>query len=165
MQSMDQVKQKIVINARKKLEKDVNRTENYKDFLQSLANSLCPVCKSPLEIIEAKEDENSFEYKYKCGHGWIGITIKEEIKLHESLGIKQRGAAGGKWVKKIYQGFKSSGDPKLSDGVEEHSVYDRENDWIDKVVKDNKTGKILDEHHEPLTKHKPHIKRKPLTDQ
>lgn len=164
MQNMGQLKEKIVTNARKKLETAQNLPEDYKDHLQSLANSLCPICKSPLEIIEVKGDENSSEYKYECGHGLMGITFKEEIKIHEGIGIKQMGIERRKWVKKMYQGYKSSGNPSLSGGVHEISVYDRENDWIDKVVKDNITGKILDEHHEPLTKHKPHSKMKPLTD-
>lgn len=161
---MNKIKQKIISKAKKQLDaakqKNTKIDEDYIDYLQSLANSLCPICKLPLEIIEAKEDENSFEYKFECGHASAGLTLREEIGIREvSIGLKSRQEGRRKWVQKIFQGHKSSGDPKLSEGVYEVSVYDREKDWIDKIVKDNITGKILDEHHEPLTKHKSHIKR------
>lgn len=159
----NRIKQKIINNAKKQLEiallSNKVLAEDYGDFLRSLANGLCPICKTALEIIEAEESENSFDYEYKCGHGWSGRTFKEEIKFHESIKIKVKQIGVGGWVKKMFQGFKSSDDPKLSEGVNEISVYDYENDWIDKIVKDNKTGDTLDEHHEPLTKHKPHNKR------
>ena len=158
VQNMNKIKQKIITNARKQLDEaqlnKKNIAEDYKIFLQSLANSLCPICKLPLEIIGAKEDENSFSYKYKCGHGWEGRTFKEEIKFRDSIGIKLKQVGRGKWVKKVFQGFKSSGDPKLSEGVDVLLVADVEKNEYHHIVKDNKTGRILHNEHEPLDKHK-----------
>ena len=161
---MIEIKQKIISRAKQQLDapqhKNIKMPEDYRDFLQSLANGLCPICKLPLEIIESKEDENYFEYKFECGHASARMTLREEIKIREvGIGLKSRQEGRRRLVQKIFQGYKSSGDPKLSEGIYEFSLYDRETDWIDKIVKDNKTGRILDEHHEPLTKHKSHIKR------
>ncbi len=47
-----------------------------------------------------------------------------------------------------------SKDSKLSEGVDIQMVIDREKKEYHQIVKDNLTGKIIHEEHEPLDQHK-----------
>ena len=61
--------------------------------------------------------------------------------------------AGIWFSREMFQGYKASGDPNLSDGVDVRMVVDREKNEYHQIVKDNLTGQILHEEHEPLTEH------------
>ena len=54
--------------------------------------------------------------------------------------------------------LKHSRDPKLKgcvgEEVKEERIFDKEKNWKDHVVRDAKTGEILHQEHEPLSKHK-----------
>lgn len=82
------------------------------------------------------------------------ITLTEEVRAKESLGIEQRRFGIKKYIKKIFQGYQTSINKKRHpDGVDRLMNIDREKNWYDEVVKDNTTGKIFREVHEPLSEH------------
>ncbi|MDO9579266.1 MAG: hypothetical protein Q7J06_01680 [Bacteroidales bacterium] len=95
----------------------------------------CEICK--------KETPNLFE-----------INVSDTINFRESIGIKQKRLGFKGFLIKIFQGFKSSGDPNLPQGVDEQMIIDREKNEYHQIVKDNKTGKVLHEEHVPLSQHK-----------
>lgn len=84
----------------------------------------------------------------------IKINFSETIKIHDSLGIVQKRVGLKRFLRKVFSGWKPSGDPKLSEGVNVKMMVNRENNKYDQIVKDAKTGKVLHEEHEPLTEHK-----------
>jgi len=126
---------------------------DYEAFLSVLAAGKCPNCQMELEVMEAEESGNGFRYKYACGHGWQGIMLREHLKVRESLKLKSKKPGFGLLVK-IFQGYKASGDPRLPEGVDIRMVVDREKNEYHQIVKNNLTGHVLHEEHEPLTEHK-----------
>ena len=86
----------------------------------------------------------------------VGLT--EKIKIREFIKLKISQA--GKGVRSIItSGWKPSGDLKnFPEGVLESRVVDREKDEYHQTIKDAKTGKIVEDEHEPLSKHKPKAK-------
>lgn len=82
------------------------------------------------------------------------LELSETITTKESFGVKQKRLGISGWLVQMFQGFKTS--TKFSDGVDLHRKLDREKDWYDEVVRDEKTGKIINECHEPLSKHVGH---------
>lgn len=82
------------------------------------------------------------------------LNLSETVKVGESLGIKQKQSGIKKYIKKMFQGYQSSiNTKKHPEGVERHVSIDRENNWYDETVQDNKTGKIFRDIHEPLSQH------------
>lgn len=162
MDNLEQFKEKIIEKAQGELNRllatGIDIKSDYGVFLESLSNSKCPICKEPLEISEAEENDDGFHFKYKCGHAWRGITIRETMKVHETIKLKQKRRGIGGFIKSIVQGYKPSGDPKLSKGVDVQMVVDREKNEYHQIIKDNETGSILHEEHELLTEHKSKLK-------
>jgi hypothetical protein len=128
-------------------------TPEYENFLRSITNGICPTCSNPIEVISMETDENSFCFNYICGHSWKGITIIEAINIKE-LYIIKIARNGVKWFRKIVQGWKSSGDPKLKHGVDVYMDVNREKNEYHQIVSDHQTKKTLHEEHELLTDHK-----------
>ena len=113
---------------------------------QVVKRKICSVC---------AREKNS-EYCQFCGKKTssnISINISDKIKLRGLFQIKFR-ELGRKVRSIIRSGWKSSGDPLLKDGVYEDRIIDRNKDEYHQVIKDAKTGKILHEEHEKLSKHK-----------
>jgi len=156
-QMNEKIRQKIMHDARQQLEKarlgQVKIAQDYEAFLSALAVGQCPNCQADLQVVEAEESDNGFQYKYACGHGWQGITLRENLKARESLKLKSKKPGFG-LVVKMFQGYKASGDPKLPEGVDVRMVVDREKNEYHQIVKDNLTGLVLHEEHELLTEHK-----------
>jgi hypothetical protein len=156
-QMNEEIREKIMHDARQQLEKarlgQVKIAPDYEAFLSALAVGQCPKCQTELQVVEVEEGDNGFRYKYACGHGWQGIMLRENLKVRESLKLKSKRPRFG-LVVKMFQGYKASGDPKLSEGVDVRMVVDRENNEYHQIVKDNLTGLILHEEHELLTEHK-----------
>ena len=153
----EEARQKIMHDARQRLEKSrlghAKIAPDYEAFLSSLAVGQWPNCQADLQVIEAEESGNGFRYKYACGHGWQGIMLRENLKVRESLKLKSKRPGFG-LVVKMFQGYKKSGDPRMREGVDVRMVVDREKNEYHQIVKDNLTGQILHEEHEPLTEHK-----------
>ena len=82
------------------------------------------------------------------------VQIKETGRGRESIGIKQKRQGFKGFIKKIFQGYKPSGDSRFSDGVDVQMIIDREKNEYHHIVKDSLTGKIIHEEHEPLDQHK-----------
>lgn len=78
--------------------------------------------------------------------------VKEGIIVHSKT--KQKRKPFKNPIRQMISRRKASGDPRLKDGVQEEITIDQEKDEYHQVVKDAKTGQILHEHHEPLSKHK-----------
>lgn len=98
-------------------------------------NKYCEYCK--------KETGNLFK-----------IVITDTVKVRESICIEQRMTGVKKYFKKVFQGYEPSNNyKKYPEGVEKYQNVDRENNWYDKIVKDNRTGTIIRKIHEPLDKH------------
>jgi len=83
------------------------------------------------------------------------VQITETMRARESIGIKQKRQGFKGFIKKIFQGFKPSGDPQLSQGADVQMIVDKEKNEYHHIVKNNLTGKILHEEHEKLIEHKP----------
>lgn len=82
------------------------------------------------------------------------LAIMETIAAKESIDIGQRRHGIKDWIVKIFQGFKPSMDKdRFPEGIDLHRRLDREKDQYDEIVKDEKTGKIANECHEPLSEH------------
>lgn len=150
-------KQKIISEAKAQLEKatlgQASISEEYKKFLTAIDAGTCPSCGVNLEIVEAEESDDSFRYKYKCGHSWQGFNIRETMKVRETLKLTAKRPGFG-LLKKMVQGFRRSGDvEKFPEGVDVQMVVDRENNEYHHIVKDNKTGQVIHEEHETLTEH------------
>ncbi len=68
-------------------------------------------------------------------------------------GLKRDGLK--KFVKEILQGWFSSANPDLKNGVHMERVIDREKDEYHHVVTDAGTGEVIHDEHELLSQHKP----------
>jgi|WetSurMetagenome_2_1015567.scaffolds.fasta_scaffold526877_1 hypothetical protein len=56
-------------------------------------------------------------------------------------------------IESISNRWKSSGDPKLKNGVREDLIIDRQKNEYHQVVREAKTGEITHEEHQPLREH------------
>ena len=99
----------------------------------------CPMCGSTKKSYERKSSVS------------IGVTIPETRVKQERVGYRR-------FIRQIISRFKSSGDPRLTEGVHEERIIDKEKDEYHQVVKDLKTGHVIHEEHEPLSKHKNKLK-------
>lgn len=153
VREMESYKKELIGIARKQIEESNAISQEYGDFLNSIVNEICPSCKTPLMVIEAKKDEESFCFKYACGHAWKGFTLKDSFSIRELVKIKGVRKGFG-MVRKTIQGWKPSADPKLKNGVEFYMDVNVEKNEYHQIVKDDKTKKVLHEEHEPLTEHK-----------
>lgn len=82
------------------------------------------------------------------------LVLTDTAKASESLGIKQKRPGIKKYIKELFQGYQQSKDQKkYPEGVDRVMSIDRENDWYDEMVKDNKNGKVFRDIHEPLSQH------------
>lgn len=127
---------------------------DYENFLRSVISGICPTCNNPIEVYSLEESDDSFCFNYLCGHSWKGITVKEAINISELIKTKTTRPGFG-WLRKITQGHKQSGDPKLKKGVEVYMDVNREKNEYHQIVANNETKEILHEEHEPLTEHRP----------
>ncbi|MFA6428174.1 MAG: hypothetical protein WCW02_01355 [Candidatus Buchananbacteria bacterium] len=125
----------------------------YERFLRSVIAGVCPSCNNPIEVFDMEKAENSFCFNYICGHSWKGFTIQETISIKELYKIKTARPGFG-WLRKVVQGWKPSGDPKLNKGVDVYMDVNREKNEYHQIVKEHQTENILHEEHEPLTEHK-----------
>ena len=108
----------------------------------------CVVCNTP--------KIGSDRFCKKCNKETNNLFKKEltvNSKMNISLMAKQKRPGFG-LVKKFFQGFKPSKDPKLSDGVDVLMIVDREKNEYHHIVKDNKTGRLIHDEHELLTGHR-----------
>jgi len=76
----------------------------------------------------------------------IGISVSTDMK-HKRPGVKRP------LFESVSNRFKKDKDAKLTNGDREDISIDRVNDKYDQVVKHAKTGKIIHEEHEPLSRH------------
>lgn len=114
--------------------------------------TICSVCE------EMKDENNRFCEKCKKEtSNVVSIIVEDEAVCKEFFGIKQKIMGIKGWAIKASQGFRSSYDKiKFPNGVDLHRRIDRKNNQYDEVIKDEKTGKIINESHEPLSEHVGH---------
>jgi hypothetical protein len=157
VQKTDTWKKELISYANEQLKKSSppngKISPEYERFLKSVAEGICPTCNTPILVMEAEKAENNFCYRYACGHSWHGISIQETIEIKEALRLKSTRPGFG-LVRKIFQGWKPSGDPRLAKGVDIFMDVNREKNEYHQVVKEHKTDKVLHEEHEPLNQHK-----------
>ncbi|MCD6236368.1 MAG: restriction endonuclease subunit S [Thermoplasmata archaeon] len=83
------------------------------------------------------------------------IELSEKISVRDSINVKQKRPGYNRPIKEIFHGHKPSEDKeKYPLGVTEKRSIDRIKNTYDQVVKDNLTGEICHEEHEPLSAHK-----------
>lgn len=159
MNELERIKYKIIADAQDKL-RHLNdqgteiKDESYRDFLQSMASGKCRICKKPLEIIYAEENEDSYKYKFACGHGSNGITIRETLALRDSLKLRKNKTGIKKFIYESISGwFPSIRDDLSPDGVTKTRVIDREKDYYKEEVIDIKTGRVIRFIEEKLSEH------------
>jgi len=127
-------------------------SDDYKGFLVSIKEGICPDCKNPINVIEEKVESDSFVFNYTCGHGWTGTCIKEVVSVKELFKMVIKHFGFGK-IRTVIQGWRRSGDKNLLKGVDYYMDVDKEKNEYHQVVKNLETGEILHEEHEPLTEH------------
>lgn len=156
MNEFEKIKEKIIKDAHDKL-RDSNgqiKDESYRDFLQSMADGKCRICKKPLEVVYAEEDETSYKYKFACGHGSNGITIRETLTIRDSLKLRKNKTGIKKFIYESISGWFPSIREDLSpDGVTKTRVIDREKDYYKEEVIDLKTGRVIRFIEEKLSEH------------
>ncbi len=130
-----------------------NISPEYKKFLDFVASGICPNCTTPILVMEAERAEDSFCFRYACGHSWKGISLHETIGIKELFKIKSVREGFG-MVRRIVQGWKPSGDPKLKNGVDVYMDVNREKNEYHQIMKEHQTDNVLHEEHEPLTEHR-----------
>lgn len=115
----------------------------------------CAQCKTALE-----EDSNLSKKQRipcpKCGSlsRSYHVTVTDEIRFHEKLGMKARHSEPGK----PYFESVSGSDIHRQSGnwMKLERIIDRENDHYREVVTDPKTGKVIHYCEEPLSEHRGH---------
>jgi len=81
------------------------------------------------------------------------VSITAGLVLRTGLGTKHKRKGVKRPLKETKSGWKTSGDPKLKDGVIEDMVIDREKDEYHHVTRDAKTGEITHKEDEKLSEH------------
>lgn len=91
----------------------------------------------------------------KCGSAAkaYDVSVSVGLILRTGLSTKHRRKGVKRPLAETKSGWKTSGDPKLKDGVTEDIVIDREKDEYHHITRDAKTGEITHEEHERLSKH------------
>lgn len=98
----------------------------------------CPKCGSTIK-----------SYKREASVG-IGIKVVETRAKQKRKGYRS-------FMKQMISRWKRSGDPRLTEGVHEERIIDKEDKEkkeYHQVVKDAKTGDVIHEEHKPLSQHK-----------
>jgi len=92
----------------------------------------------------------------KCGSKKKRLCVKIEDRIEAHDRIKGKVKKGN--VKKPIREFKAGDDLCKKTGKWHHRemVIDREKDWYREVVKNKKTGRIIHQCEEPLSKHRGH---------
>ena len=116
----------------------------------------CSACKKELDVVEVVIENNLTTYKLACGHNFFVKDLQETIGIIEQLKGKLRHGEPGEFKPHLEFSNKivQSGDPRLPRGVRITMRIDRENNQYHQVVTDLNTGKVIHQHHEPLTEHK-----------
>lgn len=154
--------QKLINAAKEKLDQEkvgkrrIN-SDDYRKFLENLANKKCPTCGRELNLLKAdiinRDNAESVSYEFTCGHKHSEIHFSETIKIWESLKGKMRRESS-----KPHLTFLTRSEPgknsKSVDGVSVSWSADRENNKWKHMIKDIKTGKILHQESGPLNEHK-----------
>lgn len=159
MDDLIKIKDKIIRGAQSELKRlsdqDVEiKDENYKDFLQSMASGKCRICKKPLEVVYAEESENSYKYKFACGHGSNGITLQDSVTVRDSLKLRKHKSGVSRFIYESINGWFPSHRKDLSpEGVTKTRVIDREKDYYKEEVIDKKTGRVIRYIEEKLSEH------------
>lgn len=87
------------------------------------------------------------------------VQLSDEVTVSDSMKLVQKREGYKEFMVKIISRVKHSGDPKLKgcvgEKVKEEMVLDKQKDWKDHIIRDAKTGEIIHEEHEPLSKNKP----------
>lgn len=93
VRKMESYKKELIEIAQKQIEGSEIVSQEYKDFLNSIVNEICPSCKTLLLVISAENNEKNFSFKYACGHGWKGFTLEDSLTIREL--IKMKGVCDG----------------------------------------------------------------------
>jgi hypothetical protein len=159
MNEFEKIKEKIIRNAQNELHRlsyqgvEI-KSNDYRDFLHSMASGKCRTCKKPLEVIYAEENENSYKYKFACGHGSNGITINETLTIKDSFKLRKNKTGIKRFIYEFISGWFPSNRKDLSPkGVTKIRVIDREKDYYKEEIIDEMTGKMIRSIEEKLTEH------------
>lgn len=159
MNELEKIKEKIIKDAQDKLADLDNRgveikDEDYRDFLQSMASGKCRICKKQLEVVYAEETENSYKYKFACGHGSNGISLQDTLTVRDSLKLRKSKSGIKRFIYESISGWFPSIRKDLSpDGVTKIRVIDREKDYYKEEIIDIKTGRVIRFIEEKLSEH------------
>lgn len=159
MNEFEGIKERIIKDAQDKLGNLNNRgveikDGDYKDFLQSMASGKCRICKRPLEVIYAEETENSYKYRFTCGHGSSGVILQDTLTVKDSLKLRKSKSGVKRFIYESISGWFPSIRKDLSpDGVTKIRVIDREKNYYKEEVVDIKTGRVIRSIEEKLSEH------------
>lgn len=109
----------------------------------------CRYCKKELKPSHTDPCPN-------CGKTGKDCRVIAEVKIRIRTGIAVRHKREGfrKFMCEMISRWRPSKSPKLPNGVSEERVIDKERNEYHHVIKDARTGKVIHEEHEPLSKHK-----------
>lgn len=133
-------------------------TPEYQKVLDDFANGKCLVCQRSIVGGKIERFKEGKKYIFNCGHTWTHMLFSDSITIHDSIRARMKKHGIGKFVWELLQGWFPSGDPKLSKGVFQKRLIDKENNQYEHLIVDQKTGTILHKENERLSDH--HQKKK-----
>jgi hypothetical protein len=151
------IKEKLIANAKKDLlSKNLNRdNSSYVNFLENVSNGKCNICGKDIEIVYVEESDNSFKYKFACGHAYSGFTIRDSLNIMDSIKMRKSLSGTTKFILETISGWFPSKRKDLSPkGVIKLRIIDREKDYYKEEVRDCKTGRLIRYVEEKLSDHK-----------
>ena len=114
---------------------------------------LCKECSRKKYLSNLIGDQFCLHCKKNTANN-IHISKSETMSIRDSFKLKKTSPGFKRFAHKIIGGWFRS--HRYKDGVELSRSLDKEKDTYDEIVKDYKTGKIIHEKHEKLSKHTGH---------
>ncbi|HBK34976.1 TPA: hypothetical protein DDZ01_03200 [Candidatus Uhrbacteria bacterium] len=133
-------------------------TDEYRTILTRQAQGKCLSCGIGM-VIDIVKKENRIDLIFGCGHGHVEVCIEETISVRESsnLLVVPEGKGKRQFIQQSKQGWFSSENPDLPDGVYVERVIDkRRNLYKEKVVDSASKEKVITDQEHPLRDHQGH---------
>jgi len=118
-------------------------------------SSICTRCTKEVEVVRHQDATGSpLCVTFAEPEPVVQVFVSDSGKGHEDLALKKKRFG----EKRPFEEFKSGESIEFRTGVwrKRTQRVGRDNDQYDKMIKDQETGKIIYECHEPLSRHRGH---------
>lgn len=139
---------------------DPNRrsSDEYLKLLNNQAKGRCVTCGIG-EIESFIQKNNQTEIQFSCGHGHKEVFIQESLRMRDSIKLLlvPEGKGKRRYVLEHIQGWFSSKDENLKEGVFKERRIDKKNDiYKEKVVDAADKNHVIKDQEQPLSEHRGH---------